>query len=136
MTRWYNLQDIHRDKHMRDVFSSYRGRIARSHAQHVRHIDLPRGNSTGRPQRVTLLTQEGVAALYEPNETLPKLTPYPTPMRLTDKARAHIIEGGVDTTFTTGGLEKVARVMDREQFIAFLVSIGNDTLIEPDFLNI
>ena len=133
MPRWYNLQDVHRDKHMRDVFSSYRGRIARSHAKHVRHLDLPRTNSTGRPQRVTLLTSEGVAALYDPAETLPKLTPYPVPMRLTDKARAHIIEAGL---FTTGGLEKVPRVLDRDQFIAFLISIGNETLIEPDFLNI
>jgi hypothetical protein len=36
--------------------------------------------------------------------------------------------------FTTGGLEKTARVMDREQFIEFLASIENEDLIEPDFV--
>ena len=136
MKNWYNLQDVHRDKHMRDVFSSYRGRIARRFAQHVRHLDLPRGSATGRKQRLTLVTAEGIAALYEPGETLPNLKPYVPPMRLTDKARAHIIEGGTDITFTTGGLEPVARVMSREQFIEFLLSIGNTDLIEPDFVNL
>jgi hypothetical protein len=130
--KWYNLLDIHRDKHMRDAFSSYRGRIARTHAKYARHIDIPQPVS-GRPARVTLLTAEGVRALYEPSETLPKLKPYPTPMRLTDKARAHLIEAGL---FTTGGLEKTARVLDREKFIEFLVSIENEELIEPDFINL
>jgi hypothetical protein len=115
---------------MRDAFSSYRGRIARSHAKHARHIDIPQVAS-GRPMRVTLLTADGIAALYEPGETLPKLTPYVPPMRLTDRARAHILEAGL---FTTGGLEKTARVLDREQFIEFLVSIENEELIEPDFV--
>jgi hypothetical protein len=131
-TRWYNVQDVHRDKMMKDTLSSYRGRIARSHAMHARHIDIPQP-LCGRPTRVTLLTWEGVTALYDPAETLPKLTPYAVPMRLTDKARRHIIEAGL---FTTGGLEKPARVLDREQFIAFLVSVGNEDLIEPDFINL
>jgi len=30
----------------------------------------------------------------------------------------------------------VARVMSREQFIEFLLSIGNTDLIEPDFVNL
>jgi hypothetical protein len=130
--RWFNLQDVHRDKNMRDALSSYRGRIARSHAKFARHIDIHKPSS-GRPQRITVLTQEGVEALYEPHETLPKLTPYPTPMRLTDKARAHIVEPGL---FTTGGLEKTPRVLDRAQFIEFLVKIGNEDLIEPDFVDL
>jgi len=130
--KWFNLADVHSDKHMRDTLSSYRGRIARSHAKHARHIDIPQPAS-GRPTRVTLLTAEGIAALYEPGETLPKLKPYATPMRLTDKARAHIIEAGL---FTTGGLEKTARVLDREQFISFLVSIKDEELIEPDFISL
>src|SRR5438128_11292817 len=132
MTKWYNVADIHRDKHMRDKLSSYRSRIARSHAKFARHIDIPQPVA-GRPTRITLVTQEGIAALYEPGETLPKLTPYPTPMRLTDKARAHIIEGGL---FTTGGIERKARVLDREQFIQFLTKVGNEDLIEPDFINL
>jgi hypothetical protein len=132
MTKWFNLQDIHRDKHMRDVYSSYRGRIARSHAKYARHLDIM-GGATGRPARVTLITAEGVEALYDPIETLPKLKPYAVPMRLTDKARAYILEAG---TFSTGGLEKSARVMDREQFIEFLVTIGNEDLIEPDFVDL
>jgi hypothetical protein len=134
MTKWYNLADIHRDKHMRDAMSSYRARIARTHAMHARHIDIPQPGGSGRPTRITLLTQEGVSALYDPAETLPKLKPYPVPMRLTDKARACILEGGAETTFSTGGLEKTARVMNREQFIEFLVSIKNEELIEPDFI--
>jgi hypothetical protein len=136
MNQWFNLQDVHRDKHMQERFSSYRNRIARTHAQHVRHLDLPRGNSAGRPQRVTLITPQGIDLLYAPQETLPTLKPYPTPMRLTDKARRHIIEGGLDITFSTAGTEQPARVLDRERFIAYLVSIGNDDLVEPDFLNL
>jgi hypothetical protein len=130
--KWFNLQDVHSDKNMRDAFSSYRGRIARSHAKFARHIDIHKPSS-GRPQRITLLTQEGVDALYEPHETLPKLTPYETPMRLTDKARAHIVEAGF---FTTGGLEKTPRVLERKEFIGFLVMIGNEDLIEPDFVDL
>jgi len=133
--KWYNLADIHRDKRMRDAFSSYRGRIARTHAQHARHIDLPR-ETIGRPQRVTLLTAEGVRSLYEPLELVPDLKPFQPPMRLTDKARAYIVQGGVEMLFTTQGLEKKPRELTREQFIAFLVEIGNETLIEPDFVKL
>jgi len=136
MQKWFNLADVHRDKHMRDAISSYRARIARTHAMHARHLDVPQpSGSGGRPTRITLLTWEGVSALYDPTETLPKLKAYPVPMRLTDKARAYILEGGADTTFTTGGLDgKPARVVNREQFIDFLVSIKNEDLIEPDFI--
>jgi hypothetical protein len=134
MQKWYNLADIHRDKRMRDALSSYRGRIARTHAMHARHIDVPQPGGSGRPTRITLLTSEGVEALYDPAETLPRLKAYPVPMRLTDKARAYILEGGAEPTFTTAGLEKNARVLSREQFINFLVKIGNDELIEPDFI--
>jgi hypothetical protein len=133
MIKWYNLADIHKDKRMRDAYSSYRGRIARTHAKYARHLDIQRPGA-GRPTRVTLVTIEGVEALYDPSEELPKLRAYPVPMRLTDKARKYIIEGGVDTTFTTMGLEEKTRVMSRDQFIQFLTKIGNDELIEPDFV--
>lgn len=132
MIKWYNLADIHHHKQMKDAYSSYRGRIARTHAKFARNIDVPQQNS-GRPFRITLLTIEGVEALYDPTEPLPKLTPYPTPMRLTDKARAQIIEKDM---FTTDGLERKVRVLDREQFIQFLIDIGNEDLIEPDFINL
>jgi hypothetical protein len=93
--KWFNLQDVHRDKaHARPRSRATGGRIARSHAKHARHIDIPQVAS-GRPMRVTLLTADGIAALYEPGETLPKLTPYAPPMRLTDRARAHILGGGL-----------------------------------------
>lgn len=133
MLKWFNLQDIHKDKRMRDAYSSYRGRIARTHAKFARHIDIQRPGA-GRPTRVTLVTSEGVEALYDPSETLPKLRAYAVPMRLTDKARAYILEGGVETTFTTEGLEETPRVMNRERFIQFLTKLGNDELIEPDFI--
>jgi hypothetical protein len=130
--RWFNLQDVHRDKGMSDKFSSYRGRIARTHAKFARHIDVHKPTS-GRPQRITLLTQEGVELLYEHHEALPHLVPYPTPMRLTDKARNHIVDVGL---FTTGGLEQPPRTLERAEFIAFLVKIGNEDLIEPDFVDL
>ena len=130
MQKWFNLADIHRDKCMQDTLSSYRGRIARTHAQYVRHIDLPQEGS-GRPRRVTLLTQEGVEALYQPGETLPKLKAYPVPMRLTDKARSYIVEPG---EFTTAGLEAKPRQLERDEFISFLIGKKNETLIEPDFI--
>lgn len=133
MLKWYNLAEIHKHKKMRDAYSSYRGRIARTHAKYARHLDIQRAGA-GRPTRVTLVTMEGVEALYDPAEELPKLRAYHVPMRLTDKARAYILEGGVDTTFTTEGLEEPARTMNREQFVQFLTKIGNDDLIEPDFI--
>lgn len=138
--KWYNLADVHKDKGMRDTFSSYRARIAYSFAQHARHIDIGRKaaglEGPGRPARITLLTAEGIAALYEPNETLPKLKPYPAPVRLTDKARQYMVEGNGGVLFTTQGLEEVPREMDRERFIRFLVSIGNEDIIEPDFIDL
>ena len=130
--KWFNLQDIHRDKGMSDKFSSYRGRIARTHAKFAGHIDVHKPTS-GRPQRITLLTEVGVYMLYESYEAMPNLVPYPTPMRLTDKARNHIVDVGL---FTTGGLEHPARTLEREEFIAFLVKIGNEDLIEPDFVDL
>lgn len=130
--KWFNLQDVYRDKGMSDKFSSYRGRIARTHAKFARHIDVHKPTS-GRPQRITVLTREGVEALYEYDESLPNLAPYPTPMRLTDKARNHVVDVGL---FTTGGLEQPARALSRDEFIEFLVKIGNEDLIEPDFVDL
>ena len=128
--KWFDLADIHRDKNMTDVYSSYRGRIARTHARYVRHIDVPTQES-GRPRRVTLLTAAGVGALYAQGEALPNLKPYTPPMRLTDMARPYIVEPG---RFTTEGLERKMRILDRDQFIEFLVTIKNEDLIEPDFV--
>lgn len=134
MTKWFNLADVYSDKGMRDVWSSYRGRISRTHAKFVRHIDTPRNDPDGgRPQRLTVITAEGLATLYEPGEPVPKLTPYPLPMRLTDKARSYLLEKNM---FTTEGLEKTARVLDRESFIAMLLASKNTELLEPDFINL
>jgi hypothetical protein len=130
LNEWFDLADIHRDKNMTDVYSSYRGRIARTHPQYVRHFDVPTQES-GRPRRVTLLTAAGVRALYAIDEAPPNLKPYAPPMRLTDKARPYIVELG---RFTTEGLERKMRILDRDQFIEFLVTIKNEDLIEPDFV--
>ena len=138
---WFNLKDIYTDKEMRDTYSSYRSRVAGAQARHVRHLDIPReaGAGAGRPARVTLITREGVDALYAPAAAPAKLKPYVCPMRLTDKARQHIAVTDKYTLglrFSTEGLEKRARILDTDQFIAVLVKIGNVDLIEPDFINL
>jgi hypothetical protein len=113
LSKWFDLADIHRDKNMTDVYSSYRGRIARTHPQYVRHFDVPTQVSS-RPRRVTLLTAAGVSALYAEGEALLNIKPYTQPMRLTDMARPYIVEPG---RFTTEGLERKMRIFDRDQFI-------------------
>jgi hypothetical protein len=115
---------------MRDALTSYRGRIAHTHARYARTIQLPNVKA-GRPKLVTVLTEAGVRSLYLDNE-MPNIAPYPVPVRLTDAARAHIIEGSI---YTTRGLEEPPRTMSRESFLEFVqYCAAAEDLYEPDFI--
>jgi hypothetical protein len=130
MQKWYDVADVYRDKELRDTLASYRNRVAHTHARHARTLQVP-STKAGRPQLVTVLTEEGVRSLYHDN-TMPNIAPYPVPVRLTDAARAHIVEGSL---FTTQGLEAPPRTMSRESFLEFVQSCpGAEHLYEPDFI--
>lgn len=130
MMKWFNLADVHSAKHMKDAYSSYRGRIARSHAEHVRHVTL-RKPSSGRPELLTVITSVGLESLFAPTEAIPRFRACKLPMRLKDGARDYIVRPGV---FTTRGLEPVARELASKEFVDFLTDIGAYELIEPDFM--
>jgi hypothetical protein len=130
MEKWYDVADVYRDKELRDTLASYRNRIAHSHARYARTLQMP-SVKAGRPQLVTVLTEAGVRSLYLDNE-MPNIAPYPVPIRFTDAARAHIIEGSL---FTTQGLEEPPRTMSREAFLDFVQYCdAAQDLYEPDFI--
>lgn len=130
MEKWYDVADVYRDKELRDSLASYRNRIAHTHARYARTLQVP-STKAGRPQLVTVLTEPGVRSLYLDNE-MPNIAPYPVPVRLTDAARAHIVEGSL---FTTRGLEDPPRTMSRESFLEFIQYCADaEHLYEPDFI--
>ena len=134
MLKWYDLKDVFdhkvKNKGLKDAYSSYRGRISRTHAKFVRHVAL-RKKSCGRPEMLTVITWAGIEALYE-DEPLPRLKSCRLPMRLTDSARIHLAKPGV---FSTALLEPKERLMTASEFIQFLTDIdAHEGLIEPDFI--
>jgi hypothetical protein len=130
MLKWYDVADVYRDKEMRDTIGSYRGRIAHTHARYARTLQLP-NSKAGRPRLVTVLTEDGVRSLYE-NGEMPNIQPYPVPVRLTDAARAYIVEGSL---YTTSGLEDPPRTLSREAFIDFIQGCdAAGDLYEGDFI--
>lgn len=131
MQKWYDIAEIHRDKEMRDSLTSFRARKANELARYARSLEFHNG-AHGRPRRITLLTEEGVRRLYRDGDMPKQLVPFPVPIRLTDRAREHIIEGNL---YSTHGLEMPPRTVTREVFIDFIQRTkGAEHLYEPDFL--
>lgn len=136
MEPWFNLEDVHRAKQLRQSYSTYRERIVRTYAAHVRHLHPRSGGPTGgRRKYICVVDKTGLHKLLGELVDEVDFTPMAVPLRFKDAVRTQML--GPDT-FTTGGLEPMPQVLDRAQFLAFLRDRDYlvERFLEEDFENI